>query len=159
PGGIGAQFGGNAEFAQHGAGLVVASNDQRIFAKAGAHFADGRIHVAGFSAVAYRELVLRRGDTERADHHGGQRVGELALEHRALTGDHAVVKGDLARKKGGKDVGQVDLARTLEVSVGQLKILAHDAEFDIFRAQDVANLPQHFLDPSVRAHVAGAVVS
>src|SRR5579859_2048427 len=47
----------------------------------------------------------------------------------------------------------------LEVSLGKVEVLTHHAEVDAFCTEYVADLAQHFVDPHVRSHVAGAVVS
>src|SRR5579864_837423 len=52
PSRVSAKFGWDSELAQHGAGLFVTRDDQRILAKTAAHSADWRVHVAGFAAVA-----------------------------------------------------------------------------------------------------------
>ena len=46
-----------------------------------------------------------------------------------------------------------------EVAFGAAEILGHHAEVDVFRAEDVADLVNHFVDAHVAAGVAGAVVA
>src|SRR5262249_54067614 len=81
------------------------------------------------------------------------------LEHRAFAGDDTVVLRNLMREKWREKVGQVDLARKFEITVGELEILAHDAEVDVFGTKKGGELADHFFDPGVRPHVAGAVIS
>ena len=57
------------------------------------------------------------------------------------------------------DIRQVHLPGAVEVALGAVEILSHHAEVDVFGAEDMANLTQHFLDADVAAGVAGAVVS
>ena len=53
----------------------------------------------GLGAVSNRELVLRRRNSQRPNHHRGQRVGKLALEHRAFAGDHSVMLRNFIRQE------------------------------------------------------------
>ena len=115
---------------------------------------------AGFGAVGDAQFVLRGRDAERADHHGGERVGEFAFEHRAFARDHAVVLAALREcKKRRKDVRQMHLPRVAEISAREIEILRHHAEREIFVAQNAPHLPQHFLHAHIRAGVARAVVA
>ncbi len=139
--------------------LRVAGDDERLRAVATRHVAHGGIHLAGLGSVAHRELVLHRCQTQRADHHGRQRVGELALEHRAFAGHDAVVLWNLVVQERREHWRQHHLARVAEVAFAQLEVLAHDRELDAFFAQDVPHLAQHLLDAYVRAGVARAVVT
>ena len=58
-----------------------------------------------------------------------------------------------------EDVGQMHLPRVAEISAGEIEILGHDAEGDVFGAEDAADLADHFLDANVGAGVARAVVT
>src|SRR6266496_2580252 len=159
PRSVGTEFGGNSELAQYGAGFLISRNDQRVLAETGAHFSYRRVHLSGFAAIADRQFVLRRRKSQRTDHHRGERVGKLALEHRALTSYHAVMLRDFTGKKWRENVRQVHLARVFEVAVCKLKALAHDAEVHVVRAEHVTQLANHFFNTRVRSHIARAVVS
>ena len=115
--------------------------------------------MSGFGAVADGELVLRGGNAQRSDHHGGQGIGEFALEHRAFARHHAVMPGNFVRQKRRKNIRQMHLPRAFEIAVGELEVLRHHAEGGIFRAQNVTGLAQHFRHSHIRTHVAGAVVA
>src|SRR4029077_791261 len=94
-----------------------------------------------------------------ANHHGGERVSEFALEHRAFASNYAVVAADFAEQEWRIHIGKIDLARALEIALAAVEILAHHAEIDVASAQDVAHLAQHFLHANVGAGVARAVVA
>ena len=96
--------------------------------------------MSSLGAVANRELVLCRRNSQRPDHHRGQRIGELALEHRAFASDHTMMLGDFVKKKWRKDVGQTHLRRTLEISGSELEVLRHYAEGHVLLAENLANL-------------------
>src|SRR4029077_13058603 len=96
---------------------------------------------------------------ERADHHRGQGVCEFAFEHRAFTSDDAMIVAPFAEQERWKNIGQVDLARAREIAAAAIEVLSHHAEVAVAGAEDVAHLPQHFLDTNVGAGVARAVVS
>jgi hypothetical protein len=70
-----------------------------------------------------------------------------------------VVGAGFAVEEGREDVGQVDLARALEVALGAIEALRHDAEVDILRADDVADLADHLVDAYVGTGVARAIVA
>ena len=118
---IRAQFARHAQCAQHRLRFLVARDDQRLAAIARAHLREHRVHVAGFGAIADGKFVFRRGDSQRADHHRGQRVREFALEHRAFAGDHAVVLAHFAIQKRRKNVRQVDLLRVAEIAAASAR--------------------------------------
>src|SRR5712671_2757361 len=63
------------------------------------------------------------------------------------------------REEGRENVRQMHLIRALEIPLGELEVLAHDTEVHALGAQNVTNLPQHFIDSHVGPHVARAVVS
>ena len=58
------------------------------------------------AAISDRELVLRGRDAQRANHHRGQGIGELALEHRAFAGHHAMMFWNFVLRNGGKISGK-----------------------------------------------------
>src|SRR5260370_23099970 len=120
---------------------------------------DERIHVAGLAYISNRELVLRRSDSERANHHGGEGVGEFALEHRAFAGDHTMIGADFAEEERRKHIGKMDLARALKITAGEIEILGHDAEIHVFRAKNMPNLAERFLDAQVGPCIAVTVVA
>ena len=102
---------------------------------------------------------MRRGNAERADHHGGEGVGEFALEHGAFAGDDAVILADDSMQERREHIRQMNLLRVAEISPGEIEILRHDAEREIFVTEDAADLADHFFDADVGAGVARAVVS
>src|SRR5205814_9978528 len=57
-----------------------------------------------------------------------------------------------------KDIRQMDLLAAFEISVGEFEVLAHYAELNVVRSQNVAQLAHDFLRTHVGAGVAGAVV-
>ncbi len=113
----------------------------------------------GLGAERNAQFILRGCDAERADHHRGERIGELALEHRAFARHHAVVLAHLGMQKRRKHVGQMNLLRVAEVAARQIEILRHHAQREILRAQNAAHLPEHFLHAHVGAGVARSVVA
>src|SRR6266481_1327488 len=117
------------------------------------------VHVACFSPVRKRQLILRRGEPQGTDHHGGQRVCKLALKHRSFASDDTVILPDLTVEEGWKSVRQVNLPRTFKVSAGAVEIEGHHAEVCLVRSQDMTYLPQHFLDAHIAAGVARAVIA
>ena len=112
-----------------------------------------------FGAIPHRKFVLCGGDSKRSDHHGGQRISKLALEHRAFACHHAVMFRHFIGQKRRKNIRQVYLFRTLKISGRALEVLRHHAELNPLRAQNMADLPQHFRDAHIRAHIAGPVIS
>ena len=58
PGGVGSEFGGNAEFAEHGLRFHISRNDQRMVDVARTHSFNERVHVAGLSAVANGQFIF-----------------------------------------------------------------------------------------------------
>src|SRR5215472_13464108 len=110
-------------------------------------------------AVADGKLILNGSDTQRTNHHGGQGIGELALEHRPFAGDHTVMLRYFPRQEWRKNIREIDLFRAFEVSLGELEVLTHHAEVDSLRAKDMTNLADHLLYAYVRSHVARAVIS
>src|SRR3977135_3865756 len=105
------------------------------------HRLNEAVHMTRFSAVGERELILRRGEPQRADHHRRQGVGKLAFKHRAFTSNDAVILPHFAKEKRRINVGKVNLARALEVAFGALEALRHYAEIDMLRTKNMANLP------------------
>ena len=53
----------------------------------------------------------------------------------------------------------MDLTCAVEIACRTFEILRHDAEVDVIRAEDVADLAEHFLDAHVGAGVARTVVA
>src|SRR5215469_1522971 len=53
----------------------------------------------------------------------------------------------------------MNLLGAFKVSLGELEVLAHHAEFNPVSTENMANLAEHLLDPYVGAHVARAVVA
>ena len=140
PRGVRAQFRGYSEFAQNGTRLLVARNHQRLAAKTSAHFRNHRVHMARFRAVANRKLVLCRSHTQRTNHHRGQRIRELAFEHRPFARDHAMVPRNFLPQEGRKNIRQMHLPCVFEVSPREIKLLRHHAQFAAFRTQHVTHL-------------------
>ena len=97
PRGIRTQLGGNSQLAQQVLGLHVTRDHQGVVNVSLTHALDQWIHMSGLAAIGQGQLVFRRCQSERADHHGGQGVGKFALEHRAFARDHAVILPDLTR--------------------------------------------------------------
>src|SRR5690242_11708973 len=159
PRGIRSKLCGNPQGAQQLLRLLVARDHQRVVHVASAHFLEEAIHVARFASVPKGKFVFRRSQAERANHHRRQRVGELALEHRALARDNSVILPHLSGQEGRKDIGEINLSRALEVAAGAVETLRHYAEIDICGAEHVPHLPQHFLDAHVRSGVARTVVA
>src|SRR5216684_918273 len=62
-------------------------------------------------------------------------------------------------EEGRENVRQMYLIRALEISLGELEVLAHYTEIYALGTQDVSDLSQHFIDSHIRSHVARAVVS
>jgi hypothetical protein len=58
-----------------------------------------------------------------------------------------------------KNIGEKNLLCAREVAFGAIEILRHDAEIDVFRAEDMADLPEHLVDANIGAGVARAVVA
>src|SRR3974390_3130592 len=112
-----------------------------------------------FRSIPDRKFVFHRSNAQRANHHCGQGIGELALEHGTFAGHHTVMFGNLIRKKRRKDVRQMYLLRALEISFRELEVLTHYAEINAFSTKNMSNLAQHFVDPDVGSHVARPVVS
>ncbi|MFN9956544.1 MAG: hypothetical protein ACK55I_25880, partial [bacterium] len=81
PGGVRAEPAGDAEAVEDLLRLDVAGDDERALHVARHHRLQALVHRPGLAAVAHRELVLGEREAQRADHHRGQRAGELALEH------------------------------------------------------------------------------
>ena len=156
---IRSELGMNAELAQQCLRLRISRDDQRIPDVTPAHPLDEAVHVAGLGAIADRELVLRRRQAQRADHHGRQRVGEFALEHRAFARNHAVVLPHFAEKERRINVGQMHLLRPLEVTACAVEVLRHHAERDILSAEHMANLTDHLLHAHIGAGIARPVVA
>ena len=115
--------------------------------------------MAGFGAIADGQFIFRRGEAERANHHGGEGVGEFAFEHGAFASDHAVILANFAEEKGRKNVGKKNLLSAFEIALGAIEVLSHHAEIHVFRAENVANLAEHFVDANVGAGIARAVVA
>ena len=126
---------------------------------ASAHVFDECIHVTRFGAITDGQFVFRRREPERANHHGSERVGEFALEHRAFAGHNTVIFASLAVEERRKDIGEKNLLCTFEIPFGAVEILRHHAEVDVFRAENVTDLTQHFVDAHVRACIARTVVA
>ena len=87
----------------------------------------------GFRPISDGKFVLDRRDAEGADHHGGKSVGKLALEHRAFARHYAMVSGNFIGQKGRKNIRQMHLPASLEVSLRKFEVLAHHAELDPIR--------------------------
>ncbi len=156
---VGAKLGWNPERTQKRPRFHVASDDHRVLDVTLAHGLNEPVHVTCLAAVGNRNLVFRRCQPQRTDHHGRQRIGELALEHRAFACDDAVTLPHLAKEKRRVNVGKVNLARPFEVAFGALEALRHHAEIDVRRAKNVPNLPQHLLHAHVAAGIARAVIA
>ena len=154
-----AQFVRHAQPAEQLLRFQAAGDHQRFPGVARAHLLDQVVHVAGIAAIGHGQFVFRRGYPQGPDHHRGQRIGELALEHRAFARHHAVIRVHFAEQKRRVHVRQVHLPRALEISFGAVEVLRHHAEFDILRTQHVAHLPQNLLYAHVAAGVARAVVA
>ncbi len=154
-----AEFRGDAEFAEQLLRFHVARDHQRIAAIAAAHFLQGGVHLTGLCSIRDAELVLDGRDSQGADHHGGERIGELAFEHRAFAGHHAVALAYFAMQKRREHIGEVNLARVAKIAAREVEILRHHAEPNVFRAEDSSNLPQNFLNAQIGARVAHAVVA
>ena len=88
---VGAQFIRYTQTAQQLLRFQAARNHHRVFRVPRAHALNQVIHVPRVAAIGHRQFIFRRGQSQRANHHGGQRIREFALEHRAFTGNHAVV--------------------------------------------------------------------
>ncbi len=58
-----------------------------------------------------------------------------------------------------KNIGQENLFGSVEITRGAVKTLRHHAEVGIFRAENMAHLPQHFIYADVGPSVPGAVVT
>src|ERR1039458_9349993 len=84
PGSVRTDLSRYAQLPQYGPRLFIAGDDQRILAVAAAHLGEQRVHMASFCAIPHGKLIFHGGDTERADHHRGEGVGELTLEHGAF---------------------------------------------------------------------------
>src|SRR5438445_10459515 len=63
------------------------------------------------------------------------------------------------RHERRKNIWQVHLVAVLEISIGELEILAHQADLDIVGSQNVAQLAESFFRAHVGAGIARAVVS
>src|SRR5690349_13410224 len=145
PGSIGAEFGRNTKFIEQDLRFCATGNDQRVLDVALAHVFDERVHVPGFAAVADRQLVLRRCDAERANHHGGECIGELALEHGTFAGNYPVICTNFAKQERRENVRQVNLPRALKITPGEVKILRHDAEVYVLCTKHVPKLTERLL--------------
>src|SRR5215471_1802913 len=110
-------------------------------------------------SIADRKLVLNSCNAQRANHHRGQCIGELALEHRPFTSNHTVMLWHFVGQEWRKNIWKVHLSGAFEVSLGELEVLTHHAEVDALCAKNVANLADHLLHAHVRPHVARAVIS
>src|SRR5258708_36957391 len=99
PGGVRAKLRRNSQRTQECPRFHIASDDHRIMDVPGAHGLNETVHVTRFSPIGERELILRRSEPQRTDHHRGQRVGKFALEHRAFASDDTVILPDLAKEK------------------------------------------------------------
>src|SRR5882724_2418471 len=117
------------------------------------------VHVACFSPVRERELILCRGESQGTNHHGGQGVCKLAFEHRAFTSNDAMILSHLVIKERWESIRKVNLPRTFKISAGAVEIEGHHAEVCLVPSQDVTYLPQHFLDTHIAAGIARAVVA
>src|SRR5579859_7447421 len=159
PRSIGAKFGGYSKFAKNGLRFGIARDDERILYVCRAHFFNERVHVTRFGAIPDGDLVFRGSETERANHHGGQCVCEFALEHRAFACDHAVILASLAVEKRRENVGQKNLPGSFEIAACAIKALRHHAEVNVFGAEHVANLSDHFVHTDIRARVTSAVIA
>src|SRR5215469_3797941 len=62
-------------------------------------------------------------------------------------------------QEGRKNIWKMNLSGAFEVPFRELEDLAHYAEVDALRAQNMPDLPDHFLDANIRTHVPRAVVS
>src|SRR5258708_10529940 len=156
---IGAKLSGNPERTQERPRFNVSCDDRRILDVALAHGSNDPVHVARLAAVSKRNLVFYRSQPQRSNHHRRQRVGKLALEHRAFASDDAMTLPRLAKEKRRIDVGKMNLARALEVVFGALEALRHHAEINMLRAENMPNLPQHLLHAHIAAGIARAVVA
>ena len=114
--------------------------------------------MAGFSTVADGKFVLRRRNTERADHHRSQRICEFALEHGALASHNPMMFRNFIGQKGREDIGQANLRCIFEITFRPLKVEGHRGEVDAFGTKYMANLTQHFVDPNIRTHIPCSVV-
>ena len=70
-----------------------------------------------------------------------------------------MILAGFAVKEWRKNVGEKNLLCACEVAFGAVEILGHDAEIDVFRAEHVTDLAEHFVDANIGAGVAGAVVA
>ena len=138
--------------------LGVACDYQRLGNITRAHVSNHRIHVPSLASIAHRQFIFRRSQTQRSDHHGGQRVGEFTFEHGAFAGDHTVTFSNFAVKHRREHIRQVHLLRAFEISLGAPKILGHHAEIHIVRAQHVPYLVQHLVNAHVATGIARAVI-
>ena len=134
---VGTQFCRHTQLAKNGAGLFISCDDERVSAVARAHLLKHRVHVPGFGAVADGKFVLRRRNSQRPDHHRGQRIGELALEHGTFARHYAMMFWDFIRKEWRKNVRQMYLLCTFEVTAGAIEILRHHAELHAISTQNV----------------------
>src|SRR5713226_2104128 len=123
-----------------------------------AHALNERIHVAGLPAIAEREFVLSRSDAQRTNRHRRQRIGEFAFEHRAFTGDDAVILPYLAIEEGRVNVGEMHLARAFEITAGAVEVLCHDAEIDVLGSENIPRLAERLLYANVGTSISRAVV-
>ena len=158
PGRIGPQLSRYPQTAQDALRFLVAGDDQRIGTETPAHALQKAVHVAGFRSISHRKPVMGGGDSQAADHHGAEGVGELALEHRALASQNPVVAADLAKEEGWKDIRKLDLAHRIEIAAGPLQVVREDTQFQVGVAQHVANLTDHLLDADIGPGIAVSVV-
>jgi hypothetical protein len=57
-----------------------------------------------------------------------------------------------------KNVRQQNLGRILKISARAIEVEGHGGKVDLFWAQDVADLAQHFFDAHIGSHIARAVI-
>ena len=67
--------------------------------------------------------------------------------------------GDFAGDERRKDIRQMDLLAAFEISVGEFEVVAHYAELNVVRSQNVAQLAHGFFWTHVRTGIAGPVVA
>ena len=159
PGSIRTQLSWNSEGTQKGTRFHVARDDQRIVDVALAHRLNEPVHVPRFATVGEGKLVFSGSQTERTNHHGGKGIGKFAFKHRAFASDYSVIGADFVEEERRKYIGEMNLTRAFEVAFGALEILRHDAEIDVLRAKNMADLPQHFLNAHIATGIARAVIA
>src|SRR5260370_604868 len=96
---VGAKLGWNPQRTQKRPRFHVASDDHRVLDVTLAHGLNDPVHVTCLAAVSKRNLVFSRSQSQRTNHHGGEGVSKLALEHRAFAGNDAVILPHLATRR------------------------------------------------------------